>query len=143
MPNIKLTSRELKYIALFQDLTGATVKDCIIVEEDNSVIFVVKRGEAGIAIGKGGMNVKALRKMLGKDVKIVEDGETAEELVKNSLAPARVKSVKLIETSGKKTLYVVVEPEDRGLAIGKGGRNINKARLLLKRYFDVEDVVII
>ncbi|NIQ04573.1 MAG: hypothetical protein GWO20_02230, partial [Candidatus Korarchaeota archaeon] len=27
---IKLTSKEMRYIALFQSITGATVKDCIL-----------------------------------------------------------------------------------------------------------------
>jgi len=35
-----------------------------------------------------------------------------------------------------------VHPEDKGLAIGRGGRNISRARILAKRYFDIDNVII-
>lgn len=143
MPEIKLTPEELRYIGLFQDITGATVKDCVIDNENNMIIFVVKKGDIGIAIGKGGSNIKRLKKIFGKDVEIVEDGETIEEMAKNSVAPARVKGVKLVETPNKKTVYITVEPSDKGVAIGKNGKNVTRARILLKRYFNVSNVIIV
>ena len=54
---IRLTSREMRYIALFESITGANVKDCIIDDELNRIIFVVKQGDIGAAIGKGGKNI--------------------------------------------------------------------------------------
>ncbi|HDH07181.1 MAG TPA: NusA-like transcription termination signal-binding factor, partial [Thermoproteales archaeon] len=38
---------------------------------------------------------------------------------------------------------VSVPPADKGLAIGKNGRNISRARIIAKRYFDIEKIVII
>jgi N utilization substance protein A len=38
---------------------------------------------------------------------------------------------------------VNVHPEDKGIAIGRGGRNIHRARLILKRYYDVDNVIVI
>lgn len=143
MPEIKLTPEELRHIALFQDVTGTTVKDCIIDNENNMIIFVVKNGEAGAAIGRGGSNIKKLRKVLGKEIEIVEDGTTLEELAKNAVAPARVKAVKVVETPSKKTVYITVEPSDKGVAIGKNGKNVTRAKLLLKRYYDVSNVIIV
>jgi N utilization substance protein A len=143
MPEIKLTPEQLRYIALFQDITGATVKDCIVDDENNRLIFVVKRGDLGLAIGRKGMNLKKLRKILGKDIEIVEDGETIEELAANSVAPARVRGVKLVEMPGKKIVYISVEPQDKGIAIGKNGKNAARAKLVLKRYYDITGVVIV
>lgn len=141
---IKLTEREMKYIALFQDVTGASVRDCIIDDENNRIIFLVKPGEVGLAIGKGGVNVKRLRRLLDKDIEVVEYAEKLEELAANALMPARVKGVKLVRTSnGRRIVYVTVDPKDKGIAIGKGGRNVSKARLILKRYFDVDSVIIV
>ena len=54
---IKFTSREMRYIALFQSITGATVKDCIVDNDLNRIIFVVKEGNIGMAIGKKGKNI--------------------------------------------------------------------------------------
>jgi len=143
VPEIRLTAEEMRYIALFQDITMATAKDCIIDNNNNRIIFLVKEGQAGLAIGRGGSNVKRLNRLLGKDIEIVEYSEDFETLVKNIFAPARVRNIKLIKTSdGRKRLRVTVEPRDKGLAIGRGGRNIAKARLILKRYYDIDEVVI-
>lgn len=143
MPEIRLTPEELRYIALFQDVTGAAVKDCIIDNENNMIVFIVRKGDVGAAIGKGGSNIKKLRKIFGKDIEIIEDGSTIEELAKNAVAPARVRSVKVIEGPGKKVAYISVEPSDKGIAIGKNGKNVARAKLVLKRYFDITNVVIV
>jgi N utilization substance protein A len=42
---IKLTSREMRYIALFESITGATVKDCVVDNDLNRIIFIVKDRE--------------------------------------------------------------------------------------------------
>ncbi len=143
MPEIRLTPLELRYIALFQDVTGATVKDCIIDEENNRIIFIVRKGDLGLAIGRKGMNIKKLKKILGKDIEVVEDGNGIEELAANSVAPARVRDVRIVEMPGKKTVYINVEPKDKGIAIGKNGRTAARAKMILKRYYDIDNVIII
>jgi len=143
LPEIKLTPNELRYISILQDLTGATVKDCIIDEENGRVIFIVARGHAGMAIGRRGSNIVRLKKLIGKDIEIVEEGQSLEELAANSVAPARVRDVKVAEIAGKKTVYISVHPEDKGLAIGKNGKNVTRAKIVLKRYYDVDNVVIV
>lgn len=129
---------------MFQDVTGTSVRDCIIDSDNNRIIFLVRPGEVGLAIGKGGINIKRLRKLLEKDIEVVEYAEKLEDLVANALMPARVKSVKLVRTAnGRRVVYVTVDPKDKGIAIGKGGRNVSKAKLILKRYFDVDSVIIV
>ncbi len=143
MPEIKLTPEEMRYIALFQDLTGAVVKDCILDKGENRVIFLVKPGDMGLAIGKNGVNVKRLRKLIGRNIEVVEYAETLEELVKNALAPARVKAVKVVKRlGGKRIIHVTVDPQDKGVAIGKAGKNVARARLILKRYHDIDTIVV-
>ncbi len=133
----------MQYITLLEGITGTTVIDCVIDEERGRVIYLVKPGEVGLAVGRNGVNVKSLRRLLKKDVEIVEYADDLEQLIRNSLFPARVDSVRLKKTSdGRKIVVVRVHPDDKGLAIGRGGRNIARARLLAKRYFDVDNVVI-
>ena len=143
MPEIKLTAEEMRYIALFQDLTRATVRDCIIDNNENRIIFLVKPGDMGLAIGRNGINIKRLKKLLGRNIEVVEHADTIEELAKNALAPARVLNVKVFQTpSGKKKVIVTVNPQDKGIAIGKAGRNVARARMILKRYFDIDSVIV-
>lgn len=143
MPEVKITSEELRYITLLQDLTGVSVHDCIISDENSTIIYIVAPGQAGLAVGKGGANVKRLSKILGRRIEIVEYADNLEGLVRNLFLPARVLSTRLVSVNGKKVLYVTVDPKDKGIAIGKDGRNVIKARLVLKRYYDIDVVSIV
>jgi len=143
VPTIRLTEEEMRYIALFESLTGATTKDCVYDPQMNRLIFLVKPGQVGLAVGRNGIKVKRLRQLLGKNIEVVEYAETPEELIKNSLFPAKVRAVKITKTSdGRKIAIVTVDPAYKGLAIGKDGRNISRARILVKRYFDIDNVII-
>ncbi|MEZ0319789.1 MAG: NusA-like transcription termination signal-binding factor [Pyrobaculum sp.] len=143
MPDIRLTEEEIRYATLFESITGVTPVDVVIDNDYSRIIFIVQRSQAAIAVGKGGSNVKMLRQIVGKDVEIVEAGDTPEELIKNSLYPAKVIVVKITKApSGSKVAITTVAPEDKGVAIGKNGRNIARARLLAKRYYDIEKIVL-
>jgi len=63
---IKITCDEMRYIALFERISGASVKDCIVDEVEARAIFIVNPGQVGVAIGKGGRNIHTLEKMTGK-----------------------------------------------------------------------------
>ena len=65
----------MRYIALFESVSGASVKDCIIDEEQERAIFVVNQGQVGVAIGKGGRNIHTLERMTGKKHEIIEYSE--------------------------------------------------------------------
>jgi N utilization substance protein A len=137
---IKLTGEEMRLIALFENITGATANDCVIDIEADRIIFVAKSGEMGLAIGKGGKNINALRKMTGRPIEVVEFSDTVEGLIRNCLAPAKVKEIRITERPDRKIVVVEVEPKDKALAIGKNGRTIDKTRMLAKRYYQVDHV---
>jgi len=140
---IKFTSMEMRYIALFQSITGATVKDCIVDDDLNRIIFVVKEGSIGMAIGKGGKNIHLLEKMTGKKHEVIEHSENPAQFIKNALKPAKVDEVRITERMDGKTIAVIsVNPRDKGVAIGKNGRNAERIRLLAKRYFQIQNVSI-
>jgi N utilization substance protein A len=139
---IKLTGEEMRLIALFENITGATANDCVIDTQYDRIIFVAKAGEMGLAIGKGGKNINMLRKMTGKPIEVVEFSETIEGLVRNCLAPAKVKEARITERPDRKIVVVEVDPKDKALAIGKNGRTIDKTRMLAKRYYQVDHVQI-
>ena len=141
--NIKITENEMKYIQLLQNMTGATVVDCIVDEDEETIIFTVKKGEVGLAVGKGGEKIKRFRDMTSKRVEIYEYLPEPEQFIRNALKPAKVKDIRLVDRmAGKRIAMVNVDPKDKGIAIGKNGSNIKKIRFLAQRYFELDTVVI-
>lgn len=140
---IKFTSNEMRYIALFESITNANAKDCIIDEEQSRVIFVINEGQIGVAIGRGGRNIHTLERMTGKKHEIIEYSEDPVKFIKNALKPANVKEVRVSERpDGKRIAVVAVNPKDKGVAIGKNGKNAERLRFLAKRYFQIQNVSI-
>jgi len=140
---IRLTSKEMRYIALFESITSATVKDCIVDDEQSRIIFVVKEGDIGVAIGKGGKNIRLLERMTGKKHEIIEHSGSPAQFIRNALKPARVNEIRITERpDGKSIAVVAVNPRDKGVAIGKNGRNAERIRFLAKRYFQIQNVSI-
>ena len=140
---IKITADEMRYIALFEQISGAGVKDCIVDEVEQRAIFIVNPGQVGIAIGKGGRNIHTLERMTGKKHEIIEYSEDPVQFIKNALKPAAVREVRITEkTDGKKMAVVTINPKDKGIAIGKNGKNAERLRFLAKRYFDIQNVSI-
>ena len=143
MGKIKLSMDDMAMIARFEQITGAAAIDIIRDDEGKRIIVVVRAKQLGKAIGRGGINVKAASDVFGRAVDVVEMAETVEEFIKSALAPARVEAVKIIERrDGNKVASVTVKTEDRGIAIGREGRNVARARILVKRHFDLDNVVI-
>ncbi len=139
--SIKLSTEEIRYLTLFESITGASVKDCIVENDEDRVIFVVKKGDMGLAIGKGGSNINRAKKLIGKKIEIVEHSEDPVEFIKNIFKPVKTR-VNILEKNGKRIAVVNVDFETKGLAIGKGGKNINKAKLLVGRHHNIDDVVV-
>ncbi len=140
---IKLTSDQLRLMSLFQNVTGATARDCVEDEKQNRVIFVVNSGKMGLAIGKGGCHIKSLQNMVKKNVELVEFDEDPAKFLRNMLNSKLVSEVKLNERpDGSKQAIVIVDPRKKGIVVGREGRNAEKARLLAKRYFGITSVLI-
>ncbi|GAA0283700.1 NusA-like transcription termination signal-binding factor [Halobacterium noricense] len=136
---VRLSDEARRLIAAFEDETDADAVDCVVDDEHERVIFVVAAGEMGSAIGPGGSRVEELEAKLGRDVMLVEDAPTPEGFVANALSPAAVYNV-TISKNDTTVAYAEVAHEDKGVAIGTGGKNIEAAKQLAKRHFDVDDI---
>jgi len=134
---VTLSDEAMQFIALFEDETGATARDCLI--EDDRLVFLVAAGEMGQAIGPGGQHVQGVEAQLDREIKLVEDAPTAADFVASALSPAAVFNVTISENDDR-VAYAKVDDEDRGAAIGKDGRNIDAARELADRHHDVDDI---
>ena len=134
---VTLSGEALRIAGLVEAETDASVRDCLV--EDERVVVLVAAGEMAAAIGPGGEHVKRIERRIGTQVTLVEDADRPEAFVANSLAPAAVYNVTISE--GEDTVaYAEVDENDRGVAIGTGGENIETARRLAKRHHDIDDI---
>ena len=135
--------KERRYIEELRILTKSTAVDCIIDDNFDRIIYVIRKGDMGIAIGKRGNNIKKMQRVLGKRVEMVEVASDFNMFIRNILKPACLSSVLLDDETGK--IKILVERKgDLGIAIGKGGSNVEKVRLLCKRFFgkDITEILI-
>ena len=136
---LELSDDARRLVALFEDEADVVVRDCVLVDEYDLVVFVVKAGQMSDAIGPGGRTVKRIERKLGKNVKLVEGADRPDAFVANAFAPAAVYNVTISENDDT-VAYVEVAEEDRGVAIGTDGKNIDIVRTLARRHFDVDGV---
>ena len=141
--SIKLTTEQMRFISLFQNVTKSSARDCLDDEKQDRLIFVVNEGKMGLAIGKGGSNIKSLQNILKRNVEIIEYNEEPIKFLINILNEKLISEIKLnTKPDGSLHAVVFVDPGKKGIVVGREGRNAEKARLLAKRYFNISTVMI-
>lgn len=129
--------KERRYIEELRILTKSTALDCVIDDRFERVIYVIRQGDMGLAIGKKGENIKRLQNVLGKRIEMVEYDEATDTFIANIFKPAEVAGIERTPDNGP--VHVLLKKKnDLGIAIGKGGCNIEKARILCRRFFGIE-----
>ncbi|MDI6718910.1 MAG: NusA-like transcription termination signal-binding factor [Methanomicrobiales archaeon] len=128
--------KERRYIEELRILTKSTALDCIIDERFDRVIYVMKPGDMGLAIGRKGENIKKMQRVLGRKIEMVEYAEDRDRFIANIFKPAEVVAVEV--DPEKNSINVRVRKKsDLGIAIGKGGINVEKARMLCRRFLQL------
>jgi N utilization substance protein A len=129
--------KERRYIEELRILTRSTAFDCVIDDRFDRVIYVIRQGDMGLAIGKKGENIKRLQNVLGKRIEMVEFAEIPDDFVANIFKPAEVTGIERMTENGPVNV-LVNKKSDLGIAIGKAGCNIEKARILCRRFHGLE-----
>jgi N utilization substance protein A len=120
----------VRIVGIFERLTGVYVKDCIV--DDKCVYFLIDPNQMGLVIGKNGENIRNIKNLLGKDVKVFEYGDTAEKVIRNM-----IKNVKDIEINNG-VITITIPPNEKSVVIGKNGRNIKIIKKFLQRHFHIK-----
>ena len=129
--------KERRYIEELRILTKATALDCIIDERFERIIYVIKKGDMGLAIGKKGENIRRMQNVLGKRIEMVEYADEQNAFIANIFRPVEISAVEMDSLTA--TLIVSIQKRsDLGTAIGKKGANIEKARLLMRKFWNAE-----
>jgi N utilization substance protein A len=91
----------------------------------------------GFAIGKKGENIRRMQNVLGKRIEMVEYSGERDEFIANIFRPVPIARIEKGRESGNLVVYLKKQ-SDLGTAIGKKGANIEKARLLIRKFWNEE-----
>ncbi|AXI24873.1 transcription elongation factor NusA [Methanofervidicoccus sp. A16] len=138
---VRLTTDDIMKINYFEKLTGAEVIDCV--SDDERIVFVVKEGNMGAAIGRGGENVKTAMEKFNKKVDIVEYSKDLKKFVRNIFEPLKLEDVWIKKQNGKLVVYIRVDPKLKRAIIGERGKNINRAITIMSRLSDAKNIRVI
>ena len=130
---MKLTLDSINNINLFENLTGARVKDCI--TEERKLIFLVEEGNIKQALGKENSNIFRLEKLLKKKIEIIGYSDDVLKFVRNLIYPNRADEIKI---DNNNVIIVINDPVMKGRAFGRGRENLKKINDLVKKYFKME-----
>ena len=137
MGRLKLDTDSLGLGAIMERITRARVKDCF--KEDDIFYFIVASGELGKAVGKGGSSIRKVQEELGKKIKVIEFRNNLATFVRNVIFPLKVEEI--IEEEG------IVKIKERSkktksLLIGRDGKNLKLINRAVKRFFNVNEVIV-
>lgn len=130
----------LRIMTSFEEITGASVKDCLIDDETNTIYLVVKEGKIGIAIGKNGESVKRAEYAIKKNIKIFEFSADIASFVKN-LIP-KTNEINIRNEDGKIVVELRIDRNNKAVVIGRDGKNIKIFKELLQRNHNINDLII-
>lgn len=140
MADIQLSTETMKYIRMATQMINVDILDCV--REDELLVFVVRKGHLGAAIGKKAKNLERLRNVFKKTIKFVEEDNDHNRFIQNLCKPYKIESVTFSGEDASLVAQVSVNPSEKSRLIGKGGRNIELIRKLAKRHHNIKDVQI-
>ncbi|MGP8078532.1 MAG: NusA-like transcription termination signal-binding factor [Thermoplasmata archaeon] len=138
MAEISFDTETLGYIRLFEERTGARVKDCF--EAEDRLVYLVYPGEVLKAVGPGGVLVDRLKGLMKKEIQVIEYSDDPDVLVRNIFYWYSPRSVDLVPKGKGRHATVTVDPAWKARAIGKAGKNLKVARAVLVRHTDIHSV---
>jgi len=131
---ISFDAETLRMHGLFEKVTRARLKDCIIGE--TSIMFITGAGEAGKAIGKKGANVHKLSNMFKKDVKIIEHSPDVIEFISKYLRNPKLK----ISLDGDVAVITCPDVKTKGNVYGRERSKLKELISITKRYYPISDI---
>ena len=134
---IKYDQDTIKIMNLFERVTRARLKDFF--EKDNMNYFIVYKEDIGKAIGKQASNAKKITVMLKKPIKIIAYSEDLKEFIQNTIHPLKISNIEENETKKIITL-TAIDSKTRGLLIGRNASNLRNYEVIIKRYFDIDEL---
>jgi N utilization substance protein A len=129
----------IRLINLFEQVTGAPVKDCVVFKE--KMTFIVDEGQLWRALGKERANLLKLEQLLKQKIKIVEYRPDKFQFIVNLLHP-----LKIIDMSENEEGVITIKGPDtktKGLIIGARAQNLRALEAIVRKHFTCEEIKVV
>lgn len=133
---MKFNAQTMGYIKVFENTTGAQIKDCFFKEKE--LVFIVKEGDLGRALGKKGSNIRKLAAKLKHPLRIIGFDQNPIQFVKNILHSINGYA---IEERDSQIIIKAENAQTRGKIYGRDRSNLKWINELLKKYFNKEALI--
>ena len=127
----ELGADDLNYMSTFEKITGIFPSDYFLVGD--SLAFLVEPANLGKAIGKQGANIQRLKNLTQKKVFVLAANEDPVLMAKSFFSNIRI--IDVSHQPQPQLLVIIVDEQDRGFAIGKGGERIKLAKEIFHSKF--------
>jgi len=135
---MKLDAKTIANITLFENISGASIKDCF--EEEEGLLFIVKEGNVKRALGPDNRNLRRIQSLLKKKIRIIAFSKEPEKFINNLLYPIRAEKV---EIEGKTLKITASDTRSKGRIFGRSKENLRKIKEMVKKYYDLDEVDVI
>ena len=133
---MRLNLQSIQQINLFENVTGAKVKDCI---NDEELIFIIEEGNIKSALGKDNANIKKLESLLKKNIKLIAYSKDVIKFVINLIYPIKPDNIDLKDD----VIYITInDAKLKGRVYGRGRERLKKLELIIKKYFNIKEIKI-
>jgi len=134
--------RKIFIFTIFTAITNIVPKDYF--ELDFVISFLVEPSDFRKIKNKLGTSIKLLSQELKKQIEIVVYSDDLEQFIKNLIRPAVVEKISIRNVKDdKKSVYIKVQPWDRGKALGRNSYKLQRTKFFLNKYFNVINVKIV
>ncbi len=139
MQKIKYDNVLMKLMSFFEAATKARLKDCF-VDSNGLLVFVVEPAQYGLAVGRGGSNVKRIEAAIKRKIKVVEFSDDLVQFAGSLVQPLKAKDISVAD--GVVTI-TPESPQSRGYLIGRAGKNLRNMESVIRRYFPIKEVRVV
>lgn len=126
-----LDMREIRYLNLFEKITGIRTRFCF--EYNGTIIFCVPKKIFHKNNNKNWKNTKKLNEIIGKRIKIIELPEEIKDLekfIKNIISPVTFNSIEI-----KDDTVIISGGKNKAALIGREKRRFLEMQKIIKDFF--------
>ncbi len=127
--------QDMRYLNLFERITRISTRFCF--KYNEAIIFCVPQQLVSRSIGEGGRNVKEIRSIIGKKVKVIPNPQgilEVKEFISNIISPIKFKDLEIKDEG----IIINAGSQSKAALIGRNKRRLFELQKISKDFFGKE-----